>query len=107
MVKPQKRGWDNTYRQCWQMLRGRVDVPAEVKLIDLPEGDDVDPIDVTAAHLRKNTGIMYRHNLQLLGKMLTVNKDKKKKEKKREKSHGVILTENEVELKHFQPRQRD
>lgn len=64
------------------MLRGRVDVPAEVKLIDLPEGDDVDPVDVTAVHLRKNTEIMYRHNLQLLGKMLTVNKALFKKKKK-------------------------
>lgn len=80
------------------MLRGRVDVPAEVKLIDLPEGDDVDPVDVTAAHLRKNTEIMYRHNLQLWGKM------NKKLKKKGEKSHGVILTENYVELK---LRQRD
>lgn len=67
------------------MLRGRVDVPAEVELIDLPEGDDVDPIDVTAAHLRNNTAIMYRHNL---------NKALFKKKKKREKSRSVILTEN-------------
>lgn len=34
------------------MLRGDVDVPAQVELIDLPEGDDVDPVDVAAAHLR-------------------------------------------------------
>lgn len=26
-------------------------VSAQVKLADLPEGDDVDPLDVTAAHL--------------------------------------------------------
>lgn len=33
------------------MLGRRLDVPAEVELIDLPEGDDVDPGDVAAAHL--------------------------------------------------------
>lgn len=36
------------------MFRGRVDISTEVKLIDLPEGNDVDPVDVTAAHLRGN-----------------------------------------------------
>lgn len=34
-----------------------MDVSAEVKLIDLPEGDDVDPVNVTAAHLRRNMEI--------------------------------------------------
>lgn len=29
-----------------------MDVSTEVKLIDLPEGDDVDPVNVVAAHLR-------------------------------------------------------
>lgn len=32
-----------------------MDVSTEVKLIDLPEGDDVDPANVTAADLRGNT----------------------------------------------------
>lgn len=31
-----------------------MDVSTEVKLIDLPEGDDVDPVNVIAAHLRGN-----------------------------------------------------
>lgn len=32
-----------------------MDISAEVKLADLPEGDDVDPLNVTAAHLGGNT----------------------------------------------------
>lgn len=40
-----------THRQRGQVLGRRLDVPAEVELIDLPEGDDVDPGDVAAAHL--------------------------------------------------------
>lgn len=32
-----------------------MDISAEVKLTDLPEGDDVDPLNVTAAHLGGNT----------------------------------------------------
>lgn len=32
-----------------------MDISAEVKLADLPEGDDVDPLNVTAAHLGANT----------------------------------------------------
>lgn len=39
------------------MLGGCLDVSAEVELIDLSEGDDVDPIDVTAADLRENMEI--------------------------------------------------
>ena len=35
------------------MLRGRDDVSTEVKLIDLPEGDDVDPYNVITADLNK------------------------------------------------------
>lgn len=31
-----------------------MDISAEVKLTDLSEGDDVDPLDVTAAHLGEN-----------------------------------------------------
>lgn len=38
------------------MIGGSLDVPAEVKLIDLPEGDDVDPGDVAAAHLAREHG---------------------------------------------------
>lgn len=44
-----------SYRQRWEVFRGCVDVSAEIKLIDLPEGDDVDSVNVTAAHLRGNT----------------------------------------------------
>lgn len=33
-----------------------MDVSTEVKLINLPEGDDVDPVDIIAAHLRRSTG---------------------------------------------------
>lgn len=39
------------------MFGGCLDVSAEVELIDLSEGDDVDPIDVTAADLRENMEI--------------------------------------------------
>lgn len=45
-----------TYREHWQELGRRVDVPAEVKLTDLSEGDDVDPLNVTAAHLGRKRG---------------------------------------------------
>lgn len=48
---------EQSYRQCWEMFGGRVDVSTEVELIDLPEGDDVDPVNVTAADLRGNTGL--------------------------------------------------
>lgn len=40
------------YRERGQVFGRRVDVSAEVKLIDLSEGDDVDPLNVTAAHLK-------------------------------------------------------
>lgn len=43
------------------MFRGCVDVSAEVKLIDLPECDDVDPFNVITADLRGNTEL----NLQI------------------------------------------
>lgn len=56
------------------MFRGRVDVSAEVKLIDLPEGDDVDPVNVTAAHLRRNMKINVDTTLDSWKKMWTVNK---------------------------------
>lgn len=46
----------HTHRQRGQVLRRRLDVPAEVELIDLPEGDDVHPGDVAAAHLRGGDG---------------------------------------------------
>lgn len=46
----------HTHRQRGQVLRRRLDVPAEVELIDLPEGDDVHPGDVGAAHLRGGGG---------------------------------------------------
>lgn len=39
------------------MFGGCLDVSAEVEVIDLSEGDDVDPIDVTAADLRENMEI--------------------------------------------------
>lgn len=45
-----------TYRERRQELGRRVDVPAEVKLTDLSEGDDVDPLNVTAAHLGRKRG---------------------------------------------------
>lgn len=48
------RRW--THRQCGQVLGRGPDVPAEVELIDLPEGDDVDTEDVAAAHLRGGRG---------------------------------------------------
>lgn len=70
------------------MFRGRDDISAEVKLIDLPEGDNVDPFDVTAADLRANTAsLMYRYNLELLKKIPTPDKALYK-------SRGVIITEN-------------
>lgn len=49
-------GCRQTHRQRGQVLRRRLDVPAEVELIDLPEGDDVHPRDVAAAHLRGGGG---------------------------------------------------
>ena len=70
------------------MFRGRDDVSAEVKLIDLPEGDDVDTFNVTAANLGVNTAsFMFGYNLGLLKKMPTMDKALYK-------SHGVIITEN-------------
>lgn len=36
------------------MFRRRDDVSTEVKLIDLPEGDNVDPFNVTTANLKGN-----------------------------------------------------
>lgn len=33
-----------------------MDIPAEVKLTDLSEGDDVDSLNVTAAHLGRKRG---------------------------------------------------
>lgn len=57
------------------MFKGRDDVSTEVKLIDLPEGDDVDPFNVTTANLRDNIqSLMYRYNLQLLRKITTLYK---------------------------------
>lgn len=37
------------------MFRRCDDISTEVKLIDLPEGDDVDPINVATANLGDNT----------------------------------------------------
>lgn len=57
------------------MFRGCDDVSAEVKLIDLPEGDDVDPFNVTTADLRDNIqSLMHRYNLELLRKITTLDK---------------------------------
>jgi len=39
------------------VFRGRVDVSTEVKLVDEPEGDDVDPFDVGAADLKGEHGV--------------------------------------------------
>lgn len=70
------------------MFRGRDDVSAEVKLIDLPESDDVDPFNVTTANLGVNTvSLMFRYSLGLLKKIPTMDKALYK-------SHGVIITEN-------------
>lgn len=56
------------------MFRGCLDVSTEVKLIDLPEGDDVDPFNVTTADLRGETqSLMYRYNLGLLKETPNVN----------------------------------
>lgn len=37
------------------MFKGRDDVSTEVKLVDLPEGDNVDPFNVTTVNLWDNT----------------------------------------------------
>lgn len=55
------------------MFGGRDDVSAQVKLIDLSEGDDVDPFNVTAANLRASTSVLlYSSNLELLKKIPTL-----------------------------------
>lgn len=43
-----------------------MDVPTEVKLTDLSEGDDVDPLNVTAAHLGGNADIGRDRNAAFL-----------------------------------------
>lgn len=51
-----RRRGRQTHRQRGQVLGRRLDVPTEVELIDLPEGDDVDPGDVAASHLLEGGG---------------------------------------------------
>lgn len=57
------------------MFRRRNDVPAEVELIDLSEGDDVDPVNVAAPDLIGNT------QLNLTVRAVHALKKKKRKEK--------------------------
>lgn len=55
------------------MFGGRDDVPAEVELIDLSEGDDVDPVNVAAANLKANAPVwLYSSNLELLKEIPTL-----------------------------------